>query len=393
MKTKLRLVLTVTLFAGLAVRPALADKPPGTNALGAVVAAPPAPMAVPDAGLAAPVAVVKPAKTVKPKTKAVTQKATPKSAAKKAPANIPTFSVPLKPGAATVSAKRVNIRGQATTRSEIIGRLSNGEPVTVIEEITRQNAHEDEPSIWAKITLPIGKRLWVSSQFVDATTKTVKVKKLNLRTGPGENFSIAGQLLKGETVKDLSTTNGWMEIEAPGNAFAYVAAAYLKQEAAGTTPAVVEPPTTVATIIPPSPVTPVEPVVPTTTITVPDTTPVAPPPVETPVAVTPAVTNADVGADLTAPVVKPVVPKEPPVPRIVEREGIVRRTFSIQAPSSFALVNADTGKTVNYLYTNAKNLDLARYKGLRIMVTGEEGLDERWVNTPIITIQKIQVVE
>jgi len=26
-------------------------------------------------------------------------------------------------------------------------------------------------------------------------------------------------------------------------------------------------------------------------------------------------------------------------------------------------------------------------------VTGEEGLDERWRNTPVITIQRIEVVE
>ena len=32
-------------------------------------------------------------------------------------------------------------------------------------------------------------------------------------------------------------------------------------------------------------------------------------------------------------------------------------------------------------------------KGLKIVVTGEEALDERWGNTPVITIQKIQVLE
>lgn len=373
MKTNLRLVLTVTLFAGLAVRPALADKQPGTNALGAIIVAPPA--------IAEPAApATKPAK----KKIAAAKHSVKTHVAKKAPANIPNISVPLKPGAATVAAKRVNIRGQATTRSEVLGRLTNGEPVTVIEEITRTNAKEDEPSIWAKIALPGGRHLWVSSQFVD-TNKTVTVKKLNLRSGPGENYSVAGQLLKGDVIKDISATNGWLEIESPANAFAYVAAAYLKQETAADQ-------TAVATIVPPSPVTPVE-VVTTTTTTVADTTPVAAPPTDTPIVAVPPVTNPDVGVVAPAPIKKPTVSKEPVEPRIVQHEGIVRRTFSIQAPSSFALVNSETGKTVNYLYTSAKNLDLARYKGLRIIVTGEEGLDERWVNTPILTIQKIQVVE
>jgi hypothetical protein len=30
---------------------------------------------------------------------------------------------------------------------------------------------------------------------------------------------------------------------------------------------------------------------------------------------------------------------------------------------------------------------------MRIVVTGEEGLDERWRNTPVLTIQKIVVLE
>jgi hypothetical protein len=90
----------------------------------------------------------------------------------------------------------------------------------------------------------------------------------------------------------------------------------------------------------------------------------------------------------------PAVDTNAPVePRIVEREGIVRRTFSIIAPTSFELVNPDTGRTVNYLYTSSKELDLSRYKGLHIIVTGEEALDERWKNTPVITIQKIQVLD
>ena len=57
------------------------------------------------------------------------------------------------------------------------------------------------------------------------------------------------------------------------------------------------------------------------------------------------------------------------------------------------LISPENGRNINYLYTTSTNLDLRRYKGLRIIVTGEEGLDERWENTPVITIQKIQVVE
>jgi hypothetical protein len=88
----------------------------------------------------------------------------------------------------------------------------------------------------------------------------------------------------------------------------------------------------------------------------------------------------------------PVV-EEPLPPRIVQREGVVRGTTSIQAPSRFALVSPENGRNIDYLHTTSEELDLRRYKGLRIVVTGEESLDERWGNTPVLEIQKIQVVE
>jgi hypothetical protein len=77
---------------------------------------------------------------------------------------------------------------------------------------------------------------------------------------------------------------------------------------------------------------------------------------------------------------------------VVLREGIVRGMTSIQAPSPFELISPDNGKAIDYLYTTSKELDLRRYKGLRIIVTGQEGLDERWGHTPVLTIQKIEVL-
>jgi hypothetical protein len=71
----------------------------------------------------------------------------------------------------------------------------------------------------------------------------------------------------------------------------------------------------------------------------------------------------------------------------------VRGTFSIQAPTHFELISPENGQTIDFLYTPSALLDLRRYKGLRIIVTGEEGIEERWGNTPMLTIQKIQVLE
>ena len=275
-------------------------------------------------------------------------------------------------GQAVVVASNVNVRGQAKLKSEVVTQITQGQSVTVLEEIVRNNSGPDEPSTWAKITLPPGAHVWINTSFI--TNHTVLPKKLNLRSGPGENYSVIGLMHRGDALKEVTTKGDWTEIEAPASAYAFVAAQYLKQEAPGL-PA-------------PTPTLPELPPTPTTVAVAP---PVAPPPSESPAL--PPVT--------APPVITPVMPpaptepavEEPLPPRIVEREGIVRGMTSIQAPSRFVLVSPENGKDIDYLFTTAKDLDLRRYKGLRIIVTGEESLDERWGNIPVITIQKIQVVD
>jgi uncharacterized protein YgiM (DUF1202 family) len=276
---------------------------------------------------------------------------------------------PLEPGPATVIASNVNVRGQARLNSEIVGRLTKGDTVTVLEEVTLKNSKPDEPSAWAKILLPPDIRVWVHSMYLDAN-KTVTPPRLNVRGGPGENYSVLGLLLRGETVNQVSARGDWIQIEAPTNAYAFMAAQYLRQEPPAPVVAAVpvEPPTPAVVAEPPS--------------VAPETTDTPPAPIEPPV-----VDVNEPPAQIEAPLVE-----EPPPPRIVQREGFVRGTVSIQAPTAFALISPQTGRTINYLYTSSTNLDLSRYKGLHIIVTGEEGLDERWKNTPVITIQRILVV-
>ena len=81
-----------------------------------------------------------------------------------------------------------------------------------------------------------------------------------------------------------------------------------------------------------------------------------------------------------------------PQPRVVSHEGVVRAVGSIAAPTKFELYDPATDVNINYLYTTSPNLDLSRYVNMRIIVTGEEGLDARWKDTPLINIQSIQVI-
>jgi uncharacterized protein YgiM (DUF1202 family) len=307
----------------------------------------------------------------KPKT--AKKKTAKKAAAHKAAPELKT--VPLVAGPAVVSANHVNVRSKAGLVGEVLTHMTNGEPVTVIEEVQLKKSGPDEPSAWAKVMLPADAHVWLKSSYLD-TNNTVTAKKLKLRAGPGENFGVVGIVDKGEVVQPMEAKGDWTQIQAPTNAYAFIAAQYLKQEEA---PAV-------AAAAPETPATPG---------TVPEAPAVAAAATETPGM--PGATNAATDTNPPpvmgeAPPATPAV-EEPPPKRIISHEGIVRASFSIQAPTRYALISPDNHQIINYLYAPTPNLDLSRYKGMHIIVTGEEGLDDRWKNTPVITIEKIEVID
>ena len=311
-----------------------------------------------------------------------------KAAPKKAPAAVakPAAYEPpisLSPGAATVHGENVNVRGKASFNGEVITRLKNGDTVTVLEQIILQKPKADEPSQWAKIVFPTNAHVWVHTAYIDATNKTVLPRKLNVRAGPGENYSIVGVIERGAPVKEIIVKDNWMQIEPSSAAYAFVAAKYLKQsESKATVPAVVS-------IAPPIP----EPAPVTAPVTEPPA--ISAPPTEPPIVTsTPGAEPSPLpqpdAANAEPP---PAVIEEPLPPRIVSHEGVVRPTISIQAPTKYEIWDPRSRQPINYLYSPSTNLDVGRWNGLHVIVTGEEGLDDRWKKTPVLTIQRIQVVQ
>jgi len=281
---------------------------------------------------------------------------------------------------AVVKKNRVNVRAQALPTSEVITQLKKGETVVVLEEITARKPKRGEPAKWAKIQLPPNTPVWVYAPYIETTNNTVNIKRLNLRAGPGERFSVIGRLERGTTVKQIRTTDNWMEIEAPPNAYAFVAAEMLEKSAApaptelaANTPNVApnQPPPTVETVKPDTaPAVATEPV--------PAPTQAAQPPAQPPVlAPAPAATTT----------VEAAAPK-----RVVSREGLVVVSRSIQAPTSYALEHRESRRTFNYLHSESEDINLKRFAGKKVIVTGEELIDQRWVNTPIIEVESIRLV-
>jgi uncharacterized protein YgiM (DUF1202 family) len=336
----------------------------------AVIAQPMAPPPAP----ASPVPPEAGAKPKKPVAK--------KPAVKKTPASTPTAAetTPLATNEVAVAVKNnVVVRGQAHINSEIVGHLKKGDTVTVLELVTLKHPGIDEPANWARIALPADMHAWLNTSFINASNQTVSARKLNLRSGPGENYSVIGLLHKGDSVKTVTNKGEWTQIEPPTNTFAFVAAHLLAHQEAA--PAAPPPPVVTQPVITPVP----------TVVENPGA--IAGPASGTPGATPPPAPPATVPVALP-PVLPPVRVVAAPLPkRIIEREGIVGGTVSIQAPSHFELKSLEDGRVMDYLYTTSTNLDMKRYKGVTVLVSGEEELDERWPNTPVLTIQKIQVVK
>jgi uncharacterized protein YgiM (DUF1202 family) len=307
-----------------------------------------------------------------------------------------------------VKKDRVNVRGQANVKSEVVTQLRKGEAVTILEEIPVTKPKKGEPAAWARIQLPPNTPVWVYAPYIETAGKTVNIRRVNIRSGPGENFSILGRLERGTPVKEIRTVAPWMEIESPTNAFAFVAADLLeKAPAAAPAPtlAAATPPPTTSTAPATNAIAETAPPVAETAKTepapapAPDTPPApaaisenkpTPPVTSTSSNLTNgiAVTTGTVGA---APSSTSTTP-EPPPRRMVSREGIVIGSRSIQAPTDYALESKESRRTINYLHTEDPVLKLKNFGGRKVLVTGEELLDERWANTPIIEVETIRLV-
>jgi len=284
----------------------------------------------------------------------------------------------------------VNVRGQPSLVGEVVGHIKKGESVTVYETITSGSREKDEPAKWDRIDMPTNHLVWVDAQFVDSATQTVKAKKLNVRGGPGENYSVVDRLEKGAPIVEVRKEKGWIGINPPTNAYAYVAAECLTLE-----PAAAPAPPPVAAPAPAVVQTPVE--APAPVAAQPE--PAAPPPVA-PAPTATSQTEQELAAlhqamqppapTVAAATASSVLPGEVP-PRIVTREGFVHRAYNIQAPADYELHDIKTGDLIDYLQPQS-TANFRIYVGTRIHVTGAESMDSRWPRTPILQVQTVDLM-
>ena len=108
----------------------------------------------------------------------------------------------------------------ATTQPENTNtgeQTPNGQTLTVLVTENADGSH----------TVTIGDRSWTLPAKREQAGKVVNVRTyLNLRTGPGTDYTVIGRLLNGAEVKVLEESNGWYKVVVPEQT-GYVCGKYL----------------------------------------------------------------------------------------------------------------------------------------------------------------------
>jgi uncharacterized protein YgiM (DUF1202 family) len=309
---------------------------------------------------------------------------------------------------AVVNEGKINVRGQPSLVGEVVTQLQKGDQVTVLEYVRNERAKGGEPTNWAKIKLPANTPVWVYQEMV--RNGAVSATRLNLRAGPGDNYSVLGRLNKGDKITSIRTMGDWMEIEAPSIAYAFIDASLISPAAgepkqfAAAAPPTATPETetavstpTISTSAPPTEVTTPQPSVqdalaaPTQPAVSTPEPPAAIPSVTAPPSTTTVLPSSALPSITKAPEPATARPEEDRARRIVRREGIVRPTVSIQAPTWYELVHPQTKRTIDYLHAEKLGANLKEFKGKKVIVSGEEAVDPRWPNTPILELETLDV--
>ena len=446
----LSLAATTILVAQGQTEPFPTPAPPATPVPPAPVT--PAPVTPPPAAVPVPPAPVTPAvptPAVVPPAATPAIPATPAPAATAAPVQ-PVSDPSI--GVGSVNGTRVSARGRATIFSSLVFQFNKDEPVNILEEINIAAPKAGEPRKWYRVQVPADAGLWVHSDFleaanilngVDAAGKPVKLNvssvranNLNVRGGAGEQFPVLAKMPRGSQLVLTGASKGkWMEVLAPQNASVFVAAQFVTRQQASVGVVEVPPvPTIISSPAVPTPVTPAPPK-PTdqnpSTVTLPiqelgqgngqtpggvevkqnpsitNPKPIQPAEVAVtpkPEAATPAKPEAPKPPKPEAPKPVQIAKANPNLPaptltkpktdkpvRIVTREGIVRRTLDIQSPTGYVLEHLDSGKKINYLVLDEQvALKLNWFVGKQVLVSGEEALDARNTNTPVLLVNTLK---
>ncbi len=255
-----------------------------------------------------------------------------------------------------ITGDRVNLRARNDLRSEVVGQARRGDRLALV----------DAGEAWFEVRPPESVGFWVHRDFV--SDGEVKTGPLNVRCGPGINYTRAASIEKGARVAVQQASGDWLQIAAPPGATLFVSRDFARE---------VRPPAVAAAPEPP----PAQPP------PVPRPVVVSPPPVR-PVEPGPAAGTAEPGryvpGDLR-------LAASVPQGAVVDVTGIVRRvTFLLNRPSKYQLVASGTARPETLYYLRGNDPQLAGFEGETLRLRGRE----YWVQgvrKPVLVVDQIAV--
>lgn len=128
----------------------------------------------------------------------------------------------LKAGAVTTAGGSLNVRTQPTTAAPAAASLKKGSYVTL----------HSRSGDWWQVEYEKGRFGYCHANYItvvqgSAASVSVRSGSLNVRSGPGTQYSRTASLYAGESVLLLSTDDGWSRILYHGTKTGYVSAQYL----------------------------------------------------------------------------------------------------------------------------------------------------------------------
>ena len=104
---------------------------------------------------------------------------------------------------ASVSKDGINIRSGPDTNAEVYWEVFKDFPLKILQKKNK----------WAKVEDFEGDVGWIYEPLLsDKKTVIVKVKKANIRVGPGENYEIVASALYGVVFNPGKTDGDWVQI-------------------------------------------------------------------------------------------------------------------------------------------------------------------------------------
>ena len=123
-------------------------------------------------------------------------------------ASVPLTGTPDPEMPVVVKGSRVNLRAGAALTFEVVRQVQQGQSLIA-------RSFEGE---WVEVVPPEGSSVWVHRDFIE--DGRVSATELNVRAGPGSNYSVVGSIPRGTTVESISEHGEWLKTRPfPGCTF------------------------------------------------------------------------------------------------------------------------------------------------------------------------------